>query len=242
MSEDENLLDELIEDQQSVESQKRSARLLPKRGAVLLIGVVIGLVLFTSLQQQFRSKQSAIAEHYHQPDGGRSFTPQELSHLIYMREEEKLALDVYQFLAQRWGQRIFFSISQSEQRHTTAIARLLNQYGLADPALNRPAGVFQNAELSKLYQTLITRGQQSLLDALYVGALIEEVDINDLDRAIQDSNHRTVSTVYRRIQNGSYHHLRAFVHSIEVTGGRYQAQLLPQTRVDQIVSGALTAF
>ena len=240
---DDDLLDQLIEERSSMGDQQRRFPQL-SRGVVLgLVAALVGLVAFSALQQKFRLQQTAIAQHYHQPTVS-SYTlgQQEQMHLIYMREEEKLALDVYTFLAQRWGQRIFMSISHSEQRHTSVMAQLLQQYGLPDPVLNAAAGVFENPELSKLYQKLIARGQQSLMEALHVGALIEELDIQDLDHAIQASSHATVTTAYRRIQNGSHHHLRAFVHSIEVAGGRYQAQLLPQARVDQIVAGALTTF
>jgi hypothetical protein len=250
MNQDDKILDELIEEQPASADEDKDKgewrRWLPQLGrgwGVFAVAMVVGLVVFTVLQQKFRSHQSVIAAHFHQPNiSNYILEPEEQQHLLYMREEEKLALDVYQFLAQRWGQRIFFSISRSEQRHTTAIAQLLKQFGMADPALDAPAGVFQNPELAKLYQTLTARGGQSLMEALHVGGLIEEVDIKDLDTAIQASKHPTVTTVYRRIQNGSYHHLRAFVHAIEVVAAPYQPQLLPQDRVDQIVGGALSAF
>ncbi len=236
-------LDQLMDDGPlDVAERKRLPQL--SRGVVVTVALMVaGLVVFSSLQSKFRLQQTVIAQHYHQPAVS-SYTlgQQERAHLLYMREEEKLALDVYHYLAERWGQRIFYSISRSEQRHTSAMAQLLKQFGLPDPALNASAGVFRNPELSRLYQSLITRGEQSLLEALQVGALIEEVDIHDLDTAIQASTHPTVTTAYRRIQSGSYHHLRAFVHSIEVAGGRYRAQHLPQSRVDEIVGGALSIY
>jgi hypothetical protein len=60
----------------------------------------------------------------------------ETSALIYVREEEKLAHDVYVTLYTQWGLPVFQNISRSEQTHTDAIKDLLDRYGLPDPAAN----------------------------------------------------------------------------------------------------------
>jgi hypothetical protein len=45
--------------------------------------------------------------------------------LLYMREEEKLAHDVYVFLYSVWNQKVFNNIAKSEQTHPSqAIAKL----------------------------------------------------------------------------------------------------------------------
>ncbi|QFY88444.1 DUF2202 domain-containing protein [Magnetovirga frankeli] len=172
-----------------------------------------------------------------QPVG--NLSQQEMQHLLYMREEEKLALDVYSALYQKWKLSLFASISRSEQRHTSAIANLLARYGLQDPAANSPPGQFSNSHLAKLYQDLMQKGQKSTLDAMHVGALIEEVDIQDLDTALQGTNKPDIQRVYQNIQRGSYHHLRAFAHGIELYGQPYKAQLLGQERVNQIIHNPL---
>lgn len=173
------------------------------------------------------------------PQSPGALSAQEIEHLLYMREEEKLALDVYSALYQKWKLSLFASISRSEQRHTTAIANLLARYGLRDPALNSAPGQYSNAHLSQLYQELMQKGQKSTLDAIHVGALIEEVDIQDLDIALQGTNKPDIRQVYQNIQRGSYHHLRAFAHSIELYGKPYQSQVLGQDRVNQIINNPL---
>lgn len=92
---------------------------------------------------------------------------QERNSLIWMREEEKLAHDVYTALSQKWGKQIFSNIAASEQTHTGAVLGLLTKYGIPDPAKSEP-GVFTSPELQKLYDTLIAQGNTSLLDALIV--------------------------------------------------------------------------
>ncbi len=57
----------------------------------------------------------------------------EINSLTYMREEEKLARDVYVYLHDMYGSPIFDKISVSEQTHMDAIKTLLDRYGIPDP-------------------------------------------------------------------------------------------------------------
>jgi hypothetical protein len=49
----------------------------------------------------------------------------EISGLLLMREEEKLARDVYKYLGERWNLRVFSNIANSEQTHMDQMAYLL---------------------------------------------------------------------------------------------------------------------
>jgi len=53
----------------------------------------------------------------------------EMQGLILMREEEKLARDVYTTLGEKWDLNIFINIAGSEQTHTDAVKYLLDRYG-----------------------------------------------------------------------------------------------------------------
>ena len=107
-------------------------------------------------------------------------TSTEAAGLQYMVEEEKLAHDVYTVLADRYPDAPFAVIAQSEQRHQAAVQRQITRAGLTDPTSNRAAGVFDNPNLQRLYNTLVKRGTTSPAAALQVGALIERTDIADL--------------------------------------------------------------
>ncbi len=54
--------------------------------------------------------------------------------LIYTREEEKLARDTYLTLYGVWEMPVFSNIAASEQSHMDAVLRMLEKYGLEDPA------------------------------------------------------------------------------------------------------------
>lgn len=156
--------------------------------------------------------------------------------LKFMREEEKLARDVYITLYNQWQLPVFSNISSSEQRHTDRVKMLLQTYSLTDPVMDDTVGVFTNATLANLYTQLVTQGQTSALDALYVGAFIEETDIADLQKALNDTEHPDIANIYENLMRGSRNHLRAFVGMIEAQGVTYQAQALPQAEVDAIVN------
>jgi len=134
--------------------------------------------------------------------------------LTFLREEEKLAHDVYVVLAAKWGTRVFSNISASEQRHTDAIATLLDRYGVADPADGKAAGVYENADLQKLYNDLVAKGSVSAAEAFKVGKLIEETDIADLDKRIARTKATDVLAVYKNLRAGSVNHLAAFNRQI----------------------------
>lgn len=178
-----------------------------------------------------------------------TFTPltqPEVDEALFMREEEKLARDVYLDLAAFWRAqagdvpvvKIMNNIAlNAEQSHMDAMAGVLTCYGLTDPIDSAQThGVFLNTELASLYQTLMTRGQKSQLDALYVGGFIEEADMEDLQKSIDLSQQAYTDSVYASLMCGSRNHLRSFVAQIKAVSGGYTAQVLTQAAVDSIVS------
>jgi len=162
---------------------------------------------------------------------------QEIEDLLQMREEEKLARDVYLTLGEQWDMSVFFNISKSEQQHTDAIAVLLDRYGIADPVGDNPVGVFTNPDLQALYDQLVEMGSQSLADALTVGATVEDVDIYDLQEALSHTDNADIQQVYQSLMAGSENHMRAFVGTLlQQTGETYTPQYIDQATFDAIMA------
>jgi hypothetical protein len=137
-------------------------------------------------------------------------TDDEIYWLTYMREEEKMARDVYLVLNEKWDMRIFSTIAASEQRHMDSIKTLLDTYTIPDPAADREQGEFTNPALQEMFNDLVLQGSISKTEALNVGILIEETDIDDLNEGIASSRHNDITTVYSNLLQGSLHHLDAF--------------------------------
>jgi len=173
-----------------------------------------------------------------------TLTAQDSAELSYMREEEKLARDTYLSLSDYWYAHsgnlpvvtVMQNIAQAEQKHMDQVEAKLEHYGLPDPVVDEnQLGGFVNPELASLYTELLTRGQKSPQDALLVGGLIEEVDIQDLQQAIQQTQQADLDRLYASLLCGSRNHLRAFASQVAATQGSYVAQVLPQTEVNAII-------
>jgi hypothetical protein len=157
-----------------------------------------------------------------------SLSAAEQASLAYMREEEKLAHDVYAKMDARWSAntRVFVNIANSESTHTEAIRQLLLRYSLSDPSATTAAGVFQNPTLQGLYSQLVAIGNASLVDALMVGAAVEEIDIMDLTTAMEVVNNQDIRLVYTNLLKGSRNHLRSFVGLLQNQGVTYVPQYM----------------
>jgi hypothetical protein len=117
----------------------------------------------------------------------------------------------------------------------------LDFFGVEDPVTNDETGVFTDPAIGEMYDEMVSRGMTSLLEAYYVGAYIEEMDIRDLGAAIVETDESPLIKAYGNLQAASRNHLRAFVGHIEATGTDYQAQILDQQEVDDIVGDLAVA-
>ena len=163
-------------------------------------------------------------------------TDDEVAGLLWMREEEQLAHDVYAVLGDVWGLPIFENIAASESTHIDAVIGLLNLYGIDDPALGNEPGTFTNPAIQELYDELVADGSVSLEAALAVGALIEELDISDLQVYTAVTETAEIATVYANLERGSRNHLRAFTSQLDSRGVEYDPTQLDPTTFDAIVS------
>jgi hypothetical protein len=155
--------------------------------------------------------------------------------LIYMREEEKLARDVYIKMYSIYQIRIFNNISKSEQHHMDQVLCLLEYYNIPDPA-SADTGVFTNPDLQALYNDLVTQGSVSLNDALTVGATIEDVDIFDLEEHIAETSNEAIIHIFERLACASGNHMRSFSAWLTKRGITYIPQYISQEEYDAIIS------
>jgi len=159
------------------------------------------------------------------------------SELQFMREEEKLARDIYQLMYSKYQLFVFRNISKSEQAHMNAIKVLLDRYAIEDPVGSNGVGVFTNPELQSLFNSLKMQGDSSVISALKVGAAIEEIDILDIKEILMLGNlSADVRFVLTNLMNASKQHLRAFVGNLRVRGIIYSPQYLSQNEYNEIIN------
>ena len=161
----------------------------------------------------------------------------ESSDLLFMREEEKMARDLYLGFAELYPAAPFAYIANSEQNHMDAMLRLLVKYGLPDPAAGMLIGEYVDPTLQAFYADLNAKGLLGELEALKAGGYVEEVDIQDLDQALAVTTKADLQLAYGNLACGSRNHLRAFAAGIvSATGTPYVAQQMAQVTVDAILA------
>lgn len=164
-----------------------------------------------------------------------TLTQNEINDLKFLREEEKLARDVYIYSYNKYKLAIFNSISQSEQTHMNSVLSLLNKYRIPDPS-SVQMGIFVNQDLQVLYNNLISQSNISLIEALKVGATIEDLDINDIDDFIINTSKSDLLTVYNNLTCGSKNHIRSFTTELSNNEVSYEPQFISLEEYNSIIN------
>ncbi|MGV8849198.1 MAG: DUF2202 domain-containing protein [Propionibacteriaceae bacterium] len=150
------------------------------------------------------------------------------SDLAFSRDEERMARDLYAAIAAQYDNAVPFStITNSEQRHYDSVGVLLTRYGIPDPAAGKTAGVYANAEIQKLYDTLLAQSKTSLAEAYKVGVAVETRDIADVKDSMATATQADIDRVYGNLLNGSQMHLQSFT---DATNGLVSTHVADGTR------------
>jgi hypothetical protein len=162
----------------------------------------------------------------------------EKSGILLMREEEKMARDVYQVLNEKWDQMPFVHISESEIRHMAEMKLLIDKYKLQDPVEKTAdkRGDFENQLLKSLYEELTASGKTSLEAAFRAGAKVEEVDIRDLKEAMARTSNEEIKNTYTYLVRASENHLRAFVRNLKRLGVDYTPLVMDKKEFEAIIN------
>lgn len=159
----------------------------------------------------------------------------ELAVLLNMKEEEKLARDVYTTLNLKWNNQVFSNISVAENTHMNAVIFLLQDYGTDYTSVLEP-GKFTNSAFQSLFEELVAKGSVSIEEAWKVGALIEEMDITDLVESLINVTDESIIMVFENLEKGSRNHLRAFTRQLTLLGLTYTPVYLSTDEYNQIIS------
>jgi hypothetical protein len=159
----------------------------------------------------------------------------EADSLAFMREEEQFAHDVYAVSATLWSTPVFANITASEATHSAAVKALLDRYPVADPLAGMATGTFKSPAFQLLYANLVTASRTNLIEALKVGAQIEELDMRDITVQKAGIDNADILMVYDNLLRGSRNHLRAFMKVLVQQGGSYVPQYISQAEFDAIV-------
>lgn len=117
-----------------------------------------------------------------------------------------------------------------------AVQLMIDRYQIADPSAGLPAGSYFDVQLQLLCEELLAKGTLSIVDALEVGATIEDLDLRDVVALLDSSDNQDLDTVYQNLAKGSRNHLRAFVDKLAVLDVTYVPVYLDRETFDAIVA------
>lgn len=183
----------------------------------LFVLIAMGLVLFT---------------------GAQTISEKEKAGILRMREEEKMARDIYRTLNEKWNQRVFSNILKSETYHMERMKTLIDKFQMQDPVAktNDKAGIFENKTLQKMYDELTASGSANIEAAFRAGAKVEEADIKDLREAIALTSNNDIKSTYEYLVQASENHLRAFVRNLNRVGIVYEPIVLSKDEYSKIIN------
>ncbi len=210
----------------------------------IVLGLGIAMLTFASCQEEVAGtivtdQLKSVATENISPThvfitSSEDLTQSDKDGLLLMREEEKMARDVYDYFFDAYGLQVFDRISNSENRHMTSVLTLIEYFGLSDPSQEQ-AGVYTNPEIQDLYNKLIEAGN-SVENALTTGAYIEEYDIADLEELLKATTNEDITMVYTNLLKGSWNHLKAFTNILLNYGITYEPKVLSSEEYAMILA------
>jgi hypothetical protein len=154
--------------------------------------------------------------------------------MLFIREEEKTARDLYRSLYEKNNLSIFVDLMRSEQSHMDQAKAIIDKYGLTIPGKDDP-GAFQNQTLQKIHDELLAAGLQSDQNALQMAATFEEISIMDLTKELAATQAEDVIVVYQGLLAGSRKHLRSYVNELQAQGIQYYPVYLSQSEFEETI-------
>jgi len=216
------------------------------RKLVLILAVTGMTLVFASCSENVNSvegtadlaatelKSSEIAALCGTCDFSGTLNDEEVAGLMEMREEEKLAREVYRAFYAKYNYRVFGNISKSENAHASAVLYLINGFGLTDPTPVADTE-FANSLFTEMFAQCILSGSASLVEALKTGALIEETDINDLQNHLIITENTNVKRVYTNLLKASKFHLKVFSNSLKMVNETYTPKVISIEEYNEIL-------
>lgn len=167
-------------------------------------------------------------------DSTADLTASEIEYIYAVREDEKLARDLYYAFFNTYKLKAFENISKAEENHMKATERLLEYYGIEYPAAGE-RGKFANSVRQAQYDSLLQKGSTAL-EAFKVMAQYEEYNIVQYKKDLAGIVNPNVKIVIENLEKGSENHFKATIRQITALGGTYTAQLMTQEEYRAIIA------
>ncbi|MDD3034385.1 MAG: DUF2202 domain-containing protein [Bacteroidales bacterium] len=167
-------------------------------------------------------------------DSTADLTASEIEYIYAVREDEKLAGDLYSAFFEMYKIKTFENIAKAEINHMKATERLLEYYGITYPVAG-DKGKFENPVRQALYDSLLQKGSTAL-EAFKVMAQYEEYNIVQYKADLAVITNENLKIVIENLEKGSENHFKATIRQITALGGTYSAQVMTQEEYSAIIA------
>lgn len=167
-------------------------------------------------------------------DATSPLTADEIEFLYAMREDEKLARDLYAYFWTRYPTAPQIQrISKAEESHIAAIETVLDYYEISYPAMSAP-GVFEDSTRQALYDELALKSE-TMLEAFQTMAFVEDRDLFAYKMVQSQITNANLSLLIENMIKASTNHLKAAIRQIFVRDGSYTSIYLSAEEYDAII-------
>jgi hypothetical protein len=167
-------------------------------------------------------------------DSTADLTADEIEFIFAVREDEKIARDLYISFFGKFGLKPFENIGKAEDNHIKATEKLFDYYEIDYPALSGN-GKFENAIRQKLFDSLLLKVNTEL-DAFKVMAVLEESNIVEYGAVIKTVVNPNIKMVIENLAKASANHFKAAIRQITALGGTYTPEFLTQEQYRAVIA------
>src|SRR6476620_4362177 len=167
-----------------------------------------------------------------------TLSPAETKALINLHDNQKLSLFVYDSLYAIWGINPFGNIRSAESQHVNFLDDVADNYAL-ELETNEPgnsAATFTTPQAETIYQESISKGSLSVVDALKMGARLEEMSLQVLHNAKAVTIKSDLLHTFDILAMGSKNNLQAFNRRLKMYGITYEPGFLEQKDFRNIIN------
>jgi len=167
-------------------------------------------------------------------DSTADLTADEIEFIYAVREDEKVARDLYFSFFGTFGLKPFENIGKAEDNHIKATEKLFDYYEIDYPALSEN-GKFENAIRQKLFDSLLLKGTPEL-EAFKVMAMLEESNIVEYGEVLKTIANPNIKIVIENLARASANHFKAAIRQITALGGTYTPALMTQEQYRAVIA------
>jgi hypothetical protein len=146
--------------------------------------------------------------------------------LWYQCELEKVAMDFYDAMYEKYDLISFRNLSRSEKQHMECLQLLIKEVGNPDLVELQSAGKFKHKDLQDLYNKVMKLGNESIDKAFIASANLEEKNIKDVETLLTLSDNDDYQISLNKLLSSSKCHLNVMVCQLKNKGIGYKPVLL----------------